>query len=178
MEAALSRIYSPFGGSNVGAAWRDDPFGLFGAWVQSRAQETPVRPRNGRLYVSDGRREYVVLPMLLTVSAFSTAGQQALIPVLEQAQETATRELFRKPKYCRRVWCYAAAESTRARRDMSIIGIGSLIGIILLMWLAFRSVKPIGCVLLSLCIGCLGALSICWLLFGKLHLLTLVLGPR
>jgi predicted exporter len=71
---------------------------------------------------------------------------------------------------------HAAAESTRARRDMSIIGIGSLIGIILLMWLAFRSLKPIACVLLSLCIGCLGALSICWLFFGKLHLLTLVFG--
>ena len=44
---------------------------------QARAQETPVRPRDGELSVSDGERQYVVLPLTLRVPAFAVAGQQA-----------------------------------------------------------------------------------------------------
>src|SRR6266513_2723303 len=56
-----ARDEAAFGGGQA-VAWQDDPFGLFSGWVQARAQETPVRPRDGRLYVGDGRLEYVVLP--------------------------------------------------------------------------------------------------------------------
>jgi predicted exporter len=44
------------------------------------------------------------------------------------------------------------------------------------MGLAFRSIKPIGLILLSIAIGCLGALSVCSLVFEKIHLITLVFG--
>jgi len=53
--------------------WQDDPFGLFSSWVQARAQETPVRPRCGRLFVSDARRDYVVIPINLRSSLTLTA---------------------------------------------------------------------------------------------------------
>jgi predicted exporter len=46
--------------------------------------------------------------------------------------------------------------SAQASGEVSTIGVGSLIGIILLMWLTFRSVKPIALILLSIGIGCLG----------------------
>jgi hypothetical protein len=52
----------------------------------ARAQETPVRPRDQELSVSAGERHYVVLPLTLRVPAFAVAGQQALMPVLEQAR--------------------------------------------------------------------------------------------
>jgi predicted exporter len=45
-----------------------------------------------------------------------------------------------------------------------------------LTWLTFRSVRPIGLIVLAIAIGFLGALSVCWLLFGRTHLLTLVFG--
>ena len=59
---------------------------------------------------------------------------------------------------------------------MSIIGIGSLVGIVALIWLTFYSLKPIMLILVSIGVGCLGALSMCWLLFERIHLLTLVFG--
>jgi predicted exporter len=59
---------------------------------------------------------------------------------------------------------------------MSMIGIGSIVGIALLTWFAFRSLKPIVWIMLSIGIGCLGALSVSWLVFGRIHLLTLVFG--
>ena len=71
---------------------------------------------------------------------------------------------------------HAAAAGEQANREVSTIGIGSLIGIILLMWATFRSFKPIALILLSIGIGFLGSFSVCWLLFGRIHLLTLVFG--
>jgi predicted exporter len=175
VDSALETLYSPFAGPKLGA-WRDDPFGLFGAWLQERARETPVRPRDGRLFVGGAGRQYVVLPMTLGFPAFSLSGQQTLLALLDQAQQAAAATVPQIEIIRAGVVLHAATEGARARRELAIIGIGSSIGVIGLVWLAFRSVKPIVWVMLSVFVGCLGASSICWLLFERLHLLTLVFG--
>jgi predicted exporter len=175
IDSALETLYSPFTGPKVGA-WRDDPFGLFNAWLQERAQETPVRPRDGRLFVGGVGRQYVVLPMTLGFPAFSISGQQTLMALLDQAQQAAATTVPQIEIIRAGVVLHAAAESARARRELAIIGIGSTIGVIGLVWLAFRSVKPVVWVMLSVFVGCVGASSICWLLFERLHFLTLVFG--
>ena len=174
-DIALAKLYSPFAGPQLGA-WRDDPFGLFGRWVQARAQETPVRPRDGRLFVGDGQRQYVVMPFALRVPAFSMAGQQAVIPLLEQARRAAHKAVPQAEVVAAGVILYAAAAAAQANLEVSTIGFGSILGIVALMWVTFHSLKPIALVMLSIAIGCLGALSICWLLFERIHLLTLVFG--
>jgi predicted exporter len=174
-DIALAKLYSPFAGLQLGA-WRDDPFGLFGRWVQARAQETPVRPRDDRLFVGDGQRQYVVMPFALRVPAFSMAAQQAVIPLLDQGRRAAHQAVPRIEVVAAGVILYAAAAGAQASRELSIIGFGSILGIIVLMWVTFHSLKPIALVMLSIGIGCLGALSICWLLFERIHLLTLVFG--
>jgi predicted exporter len=156
--------------------WQDDPFGLFGRWVQARAQETPVRPREGRQLVGDGQRQYVVMPFTLRVPAFSMAAQQAVMPLLENARQAAYKAVPQVEVVAAGVILYAAAAGAQASRELSTIGFGSLLGIIVLMWVTFHSLKPIALVMLSIGIGCLGALSICWLLFERIHLLTLVFG--
>ena len=71
---------------------------------------------------------------------------------------------------------YAAAAGAQASQEVSTIGFGSILGIIVLMWVTFHSLKPIALIMLSIGVGCLGALSVCWLLFERIHLLTLVFG--
>ncbi|MEA2660262.1 MAG: hypothetical protein QOF64_3096, partial [Candidatus Binatota bacterium] len=175
VDRALANLYSPFGGVKP-VAWQDDPFGWFGAWVQARAQETPVRPRDGQLYVGDGQREYVVLPITLRVPAFSLATQQATMALLEQARRAAQKMVPQVEVLVAGVVVHAAAAGEQASWELSVIGFGSILGIVLLIWLAFHSLKPIALVMLSVVVGCLGALSASWLLFERLHLLSLVLG--
>lgn len=175
VDAALVRLYSPFAGPKLGA-WRDDPFGLFGGWVQERAQETPVRPRDGRLFVASGDKQYILLPMTLEVAAFSMSAQEVITPLLEQANAAARSAVPQVEVITAGVVLHAAAAGKQASGEASTIGLGSLAGIILLMWLSFRSFKPISMVLLSVGIGCLGSLSICWFLFERVHLMTLVFG--
>src|SRR5450830_439919 len=174
-QVALGTLYGAFGGPKLGA-WQDDPFGLFSGWVQQRAQETPVRPRDGRLYVEGNGRNYVLLLMDLQQPAFSLGAQQQLIPLLDAATHAAQQAVPGVEVISAGVILHAAAASAQASSEMSTIGAGSLLGILLLMWLTLRSFKPIALIALSIAIGCLGALSVSWLLFGRLHLLTLVFG--
>jgi predicted exporter len=175
LESALAGLYAPFGGPKLGP-WQDDPYGLFAGWVQERAQETPVRPRDGHLFVADGQRQYVLLPLTLKVPALSMTAQETVLPLLQQAAAAARKAAPQVELIQAGVILHAANASAQASGEMSTIGIGSLIGIVLLTWFTFRSFKPIALVLLSIGIGCLGALSVCWLLFGRIHLLTLVFG--
>jgi predicted exporter len=175
LEAALGKLYAPFGGPKLGS-WQDDPFGLFAGWVQERAQETPVRPRDGHLFVANGQRQYVLLPMTLKVPALSMTAQETVLPLLKQAGDAARKATPSVEIIQAGVILHAANASAQASGEVSTIGIGSLLGIILLMWFAFHSFKPISLILLSIGIGCLGALSVCWLLFGRIHLMTLVFG--
>jgi predicted exporter len=157
-------------------AWQDDPFGLFGNWVQARAQETPVRPRAGRLFVSDGRRDYVVMPFTVQVPVFSVARQQDVIFLLEQARQAAYRVVPKAEVMQAGVILHAAVAAEQAHLEISIISIGSLAGIVLLTWVTFRSFKPIVLITLSIVIGFLGALSVSSLLFNGIHIITLVFG--
>ena len=176
VDRALAKLYSPFAGPQP-LAWREDPFGLFNNWLLARAQETPVRPRDGELSVSAGERHYVVLPLTLRVPAFALAGQQAVMPVLEQARQAVWQTTKGIEVIQAGVILHAAAAASQAQREMSIIGIGSMAGILFLIWMTFHSLKPIILVTLSMAIGCLGALSISsWLLFERIHLITLVFG--
>ncbi|HTH44301.1 MAG TPA: MMPL family transporter [Oxalicibacterium sp.] len=174
-DSALSALYQPFSGPKLGA-WRDDPFGLFAGWVQERAQETPVRPRDGHLFVEGEGKQYVLLPLTLKVPAFSIDAQREVVPLLAQAAEAARKAVPQADVIATGVVLHAAAAGEQAGDEVSTIGIGSLIGIVLLTWFSFRSIKPIALILLSIAIGCAGALSVCWLLFGRVHLLTLVFG--
>ncbi|WP_295749398.1 MMPL family transporter [Undibacterium sp.] len=175
LDAALSKLYSPFGGPKLGA-WRDDPFGLFAGWMQERAQETPVRPRDGHLFVANAEKQYVLLPLTLKVPAFSISAQQALLPLLAQAKASALLDVPATEVISAGVILHAAAAGEQASGEVSTIGLGSLLGILVLMWFSFRSFKPIVLVMLSIAIGCLGSISLCWLFFERIHLLTLVFG--
>jgi predicted exporter len=174
-ENALARAYGAFGGPKLGS-FRDDPFGLFAGWMQERAGETPVRPRDGRLYVGGEGREYVLLTYTLAPSAFALSAQRRAVPLLDAAADAARRAVPAAEVIEAGVVLHAAAAGRQASSEVETIGLGSLAGIVVLTWLTFRSVRPIGLILLAIGIGFLGALSVCWLLFGRIHLLTLVFG--
>ncbi|PRC95149.1 MMPL family transporter [Solimicrobium silvestre] len=175
LDSALRNLYSPFSGPKLGA-WRDDPFGLFTGWVQERAQETPVRPRDGYLFVANAERQYVLLSLTLKDSVFAMGVQQSVMALLKQANEAAHKTAPDAEIITAGVILHAAAAGEQASNEVFTIGLGSMLGIILLMWVTFHSLKPILLILLSIAIGCLGSLSICWILFERIHLLTLVFG--
>ncbi|MGZ5055767.1 MAG: MMPL family transporter, partial [Methylobacter sp.] len=71
---------------------------------------------------------------------------------------------------------FTAHGAQSAKQEISTVGIGSSLGIIVLLWATFRSVRPLLLSSLAIGSGLLAGLVICVLFFGKIHILTLVFG--
>lgn len=175
LATAQRLLYSPVP-TFAAASWQQDPFGIFAGWVEERAQETPLRPFEEYLRVDSGAMTYVVLPFVLQGRAFALAAQEEIMPLLQQAETAAHSAVANCEILTSGMVLHAAAASAQAHQEISIIGYGSLAGILLLMWICFRSLGPIFWVVVSIGVGFLGALSFSYWLFGSLHLLTLVFG--
>ncbi|MEP6832062.1 MAG: MMPL family transporter [Gemmatimonas sp.] len=175
VKQALNDLLSPMGSGRVGA-WQDDPFGFFRRWLQARAAETPVRPIDGVLRVDDADMHYVVLPMQLRSQAFALQSQREVMPLLNEARASAERAGSEITIKSAGMIFPAAAAAAQANNELSTIGWGSVIGIILITWVTFRSLRPIALILLSLGIGTIGAIAVTAFFYKSVHLLTLVFG--
>ncbi|MES2947863.1 MAG: MMPL family transporter [Pseudomonadota bacterium] len=172
---AVEALYRPMGMPRVGE-WSEDPLNLFGTWLATRAGESRVRVTDGRLSLSDGDRHYALLTLEQQGSAFSMAAQEALLPVLARAKQQANSAVPEAEVLAIGVPLYAAAAAAQGQHEMHTIGAGSLLGIVLLTLFAFSAIRPRLLVTLSIAVGLLAAVSVCALLFERLHLITLVFG--
>jgi len=71
---------------------------------------------------------------------------------------------------------FTAHGAESAKQEISTVGIGSSLGITVLLWATFRSVRPLLLSSIAIGSGLLAALVVCVLFFGKIHILTLVFG--
>jgi predicted exporter len=173
-ERALSELYQPLGSSPLFSV-TEDPLGLASHSLLDRALGSGLTLRDGRLFVEHDGVSWVMVPVELRSDALSFAAQAALAPVLLDAAAAARRAGADQVLRSGFIF-HAALAATRANWEMSTIGLGSLLGVIFLIWLPFRSVRPVLLVLLPIGIGTLVALSIDLWLFERVHLLTLVFG--
>lgn len=63
-----------------------------------------------------------------------------------------------------------------AKQEISTIGFGSTIGLILLVWFGFHSFRPLLTEFIAVSTGSLLAFAVTHLVFGEIHLMTLVFG--
>ena len=173
-DIALMRLYQPTGPRLTD--WHTDPLGLWQDWWLARAAESNVRPRDGELWLSAQGREWVLVLLDSKAGAFAVSGATPASSALDAARQAATQGEAQTQVIAAGVPLYAEAAAAQANDEMSTIGIGSMLAVLLLVWLAFRALRPIVLVGLSLLAGCAVALSVTALLFPKVHLLTLVFG--
>lgn len=175
-DQALTALYQPVGGPRVGN-WTDDTLNLFSQWLAERGQASRVRVQDGRLMLTDPEapdRHYALVLIELPGSGFEISAQRALQPRLDAAAQAAQGQ---GAKVIRAgVPLLAAAAAEQAEREIHTIGLGSLAGIVALTLLAFRSLRPRLLVALSMAVGLAAAASVSLLVFGQLHLVTLVFG--
>ncbi|MFT3761464.1 MAG: hypothetical protein QM761_02405 [Pseudoxanthomonas sp.] len=181
-QQALAALYSPMGAPRL-TEWQADPLSLWPQWWQQRATASGLGiGEDGLLQAED--RYWAVLQFDTTASAFSLDGERRIQDALDAASRAARAEAGApglEPGSALRevragVPLHAEAAAAQANREINTIGWGSLAAVLLLVWLAFRSLRPIGLVAASLLIGVAAALSVTAMVFGKVHLLTLVFG--
>ena len=174
-DMAMARLLSPVGGGM--GRWQDDPLGLWPAWWQAKAGQG-MQSRDGLLSVRNGDgREWALLRFHSAQPAFRVDGEAPLHTALDAATAAAGKAAGGELKLLHGgVPLHAEAAASRAAFEVNTIGIGSLLAVLLLVWLAFRSPRPIVLVGLSLLVGLAAGVAVTTFLFGKIHLLTLVFG--
>lgn len=171
---ALQLLYQP--ASVRLTPWQNDPLGLWPAWWNERMAETPLRLRDDQLWLNAEGRDWILLRYQNQGPAFDASADGRLHQALAQAGDALQAVVPGATLVWSGIPRYAEAAATQASREMSTIGLGSLLAVLLAIWLCFRSVQPIALIALSLLIGCAAALSVTSLLFERVHVLTLVFG--
>lgn len=177
---ALGRLH----GFSMGqpTAWLNDPLGLWSAWWTERGGLTAARPRDGLLWVHEASAsgtssDWAVLMYETQGSAFRFDGQR----LWGDAIALAEMAVHGPGGAALKVWAagvplHAEAGAAQGYREMNTIGWGSLIAVVVLVLAAFRAPGPMLLIALSLVVGTAAGLSATVLVFGQVHLLTLVFG--
>jgi predicted exporter len=174
-QRALALLHQP-GMSARLADFASDPLGLWPQWLQARGAQSRARPRDGDLWVRGDGLDWVVLGYEITGAPFAMNGDVVYQPALDAALRAAQREVPQARLLAAGLPLHAEAAAVRASREVNTIGWGSLAAVVLLAWLAFRRLAPLALTALSLAIGVAAGLCATGLVFGQVHLLTLVFG--
>jgi predicted exporter len=174
------KLYAPFS-FGLTLSPTEDPFGFGDAWLASLPlRNLKLEPENGLLATHktiDGRRRtWIFVSAELPASAYDGGLQRRVGDAVTQAeaslgQRHADVELLRTGTVF-----YADAARRSAEREVDLIGAGSLIGMLLLLYFVFRSPRPLVLGLLSVGFGIGGAIAMTVAVHGELHLITLVFG--
>lgn len=168
----LEILYSPLG-QMQSSDFERDPLLLFSRYFNA---QNPVKlnVEQGVVILHDEQKYWVVLLTDLQDKTNKLEKLETLLDLAGRAQtqtQAAGGELMVSG-----FPLFTAVGSQSANQEISVVGIGSSVGIILLMLLTFRSPRPL--VLSFLAIGCgmFAALVFSVLFFGKINIITLVFG--
>jgi len=156
----------------------DDPLFLFTDYItDALGQNLKNAQLIGNIPVfSVSGKHYALLQLKLIESPFSLDYQDKVIGALDAAQKNAA---FQLPdiEIIRSGFLFHAHQGAKtAKKESSVMGGLSLLGVFLLMIWAFRSIKPFIAVALSILGGAIAGFAACLLFFDHVHILTLVFG--
>ena len=168
----LEILNSPIGQMQAADLERD-PSLIFSRYFNA---QNPVKLNleQGIVVLSDQHRFWALLLTELQDERLQLDKLETLASLVDSATEqvkTAGGELLVSG-----MALFTAHGAQSAKQEISTVGIGSSLGIIVLLWATFRSVRPLLLSSLAIGSGLLAALVICVLFFGKIHILTLVFG--
>ena len=170
------RLYGPPDGG-IATPLADDPFGWLQHWLNGLPLATSKLTIEEGLLVSHPVGSTAVLVVAtLPGSAYESRIQRSVLDGVTHS-EAELRRAYPEVGLARSgAVFYAESARSASEREVHRIGIVSLVGIALLMLWVFRSPNLIALGFLSTALGIVCALAATLLLFGKLHLITLVFG--
>lgn len=173
----ISQLFSPFAGVSSAEISNDPLLLVRSAQLALQQQGSQFRMQNGWLVVTDdaGRDWYMIHAGLAGSS--SDIRQIKTATTALDAQKNAW--LNRHPGgqlLSRGSLYYSAYASQQAEADMTRLGTLTVGGVLLLIAFVFHSVRPVFLALLSVGTGALGGIVATLLVYGEIHLMTLVMS--
>lgn len=171
-DRALLRLYSPLSAGRSSLV--DDPFSLFSEFNQSHKSDLNIQISNSLLRVTDSPLPTYLLMLTLSEQPFSPTLQRTVLGAI--AEENVFLKKAGISLQMSGMLLHAESGARQANHEIFTIGVGSMLGIIVLMLMVFRQAKPLMLMFIPIMVGCLTAASVTMLVFGHIHLITIAFG--
>jgi len=173
----LSQLYSAFSGVS-GKELQNDPLMLMrGSQLAMAKNGQRLRLMDGWLVTQDNQGNYwYLLHGELAGSSFDMQQTSHLVNTLGTLENELKTRYPQAQLLSRGTVFYSDYASQQAKQDISTLGVATVLGVILLIVLTFRSLRPLLLCLISIGIGALAGTVVTLLIFGELHLMTLVMS--
>lgn len=168
----LENLYSPLG-QLMTADLEQDPLLLLGRYFKAQNPVT-LSLEQGIVILHDANQLWALLVTDLQDSHLQLDKLEALLALVKSTNSQVQAEGGQLLVTGMPLFTASGADS--AKQEISTVGVGSSIGIIILLLLTFRSLRPLLLSSLALGSGLLAALVTSVLVFGKIHIITLVFG--
>ena len=170
------KLYAPFR-IGLSVPIEKDPFGFTDNWFASLPiKNFKLEVNKGLLVAKDVNKTWVFISAIPSGSAYNDVTQKNVNDAVKIA-ETTLKESFSRTVVLRTgALFYASAARMSAEKEVSLIGFVSLVGMLILLYLVFRSMRPLLLGSLSVGFGISTALAVTILFYGEIHLITLVFG--
>lgn len=173
----LAQLFSAFAGVSSQELQHDPLLLVRGAQLALQQNASKMVLRNGWLTVSDPQqRRWYFLHGELASNAFSIQQSHQLVTALGQLEQQLKTRWPDARLLTRGTVLFSNDASQRAQHDVETLGSVTLGGLLLLIWLVFRSLRPLALCALSVAIGAMAGTVVTLLCFGELHLTTLVMS--
>ena len=176
-EWVLGQLYSAFAGVS-GQELTHDPLLLV------RGAQLAMQQNSGRLGLSQGwltttdpqGRVWYFLHAELKGNSFDMQQSHAVVAQLAELKAELHARYPDAQLLSRGTVYFSDFASQQAKHDVSTLGVATVIGVLLLVFSVFRSPRPLVLCALSVGIGALAGITVTLLVFGELHLMTLVMS--
>ncbi|API87446.1 MMPL family transporter [Francisella uliginis] len=173
-QNALANIYNPTGIVNH-SLLNNDPFFTYQNYLFDLPKPSSnLKLKEGFLVAKKDNHYYVLIKAEIKGQSFSLTTQTEIIKSINNAIKQVSSNKVSVLKTGMLFYANAGAED--AHHEINTIGIGSIIGVLLLIILTFRSITPLFFTLLSISCGFIAAFVVTHYIFGSVFLFTLVFG--
>lgn len=168
--AKLTQVSDPFVSASLAIAPR---LNLADFLATGLSQLQSFATEQGIIVVTQDALKHYIMPIKVDVDGFSIKQTQAFSQQLQmEFQQLASQ--FNVDVLYSGVLFHTAESSQQAEYEMSTFGMISLLAVLLMILVVFRSAKPVNVAMLVLAISVVYGLTAVVTLFNQLHLLTLV----
>lgn len=174
IQQRVQNLFDPFSGFSLVPS-QDDWLGLTGRIQNSQPRPAAVQfdTASGSLLAEADGQYWVLLRARTQGNAFDMQLPLQVASLLDESRSVAGQQGAHL--LAASGLLYAADGQQQARREMTWVGGGATLGIIVLLLLAFRRVQAL-LAFVPVLVGMLFGATACVALFGQMHVMTLVLG--
>ncbi len=155
---------------------REDPLALHSEYAKRLQPVMPGELVDNRLLIDEADFSFVIVGAQLTIPSFSLHTHEQVRTWVDELRQRLLQEAVDVELLLSGAVFHAAEASAAAKRDVTIISLCSGLGILIIYLLTFRRLQPLLLGVASVAFGSLVAVVFNHVIYGYLHLMTLVFG--